>query len=124
MLFFGEVFIGSLLYMTSDEKKHRYDTVTSILPSLKPENELEALLLGQFLSLQESGLKCIRNANSADMFYHKEKLFPLAVKLMRCANETIQTLQKVRTGGKQQVVVAHIHGGQAIVANEVSNRGG
>lgn len=110
--------------MSSSEAKHRYEAVTSILPNLKPSNELEALLLGQFLSLQESALKCIRNANDAEMFYHKERLFPIAVKLMRCANETIQTFLKVQSGGKQQIVIAHVHGGQAIIANEVNNGGG
>jgi hypothetical protein len=106
--------------MPSRDKAARFNDVTSLLPSLKPKNELEAMLLGQFLALQQSGMKCLRAANDGEMFCQIEKLFPMAVKLFRCANETISALFRQRNDGKQ-MVIANVSGGQAIVANEVSS---
>jgi hypothetical protein len=91
------------------------------LPLLNPKDETEALLFGQFVALQDSGLKCLRNANSQDGFYHMERLFGLASKLLSTANQTMHTLLKYRTGGQQTVQVVHLYNeGQAIVAQNLS----
>lgn len=107
--------------LASESRETRINTASAMLPSLKPKDETEALLLGQFFALQDSGLRCLRNVNSQEMFYHTEKLFALATKLLNTANQTMQTLLKYRSGGKQTVQVIHVHNeGQAIVAQNLS----
>jgi len=91
---------------------------------LEPKDETEAMLLSQFLALQDSGMKCLRLANLPEQgFYHEEKLFHLANKLLCTANQTMQTVIKYRLGGQQMVQVVHVHNeGQAIVAQNLSHR--
>ena len=103
----------------------RLNRLLMLLPALKPQNETEALLLGQFIALQDSGFKCLRRANDAEGFYHLERFHLLATKLLRTANETMQTLLKYRNGGKQEIQIVHLHNeGQAILAQNISNGGG
>jgi hypothetical protein len=99
----------------------RLNHAAHMLAILQPQNEMEALLYGQFLSLQESGLQCVRQANHQGSFYHEERLFLLGIKLLAQANATVQTLVKYRSGGQQTVQVVHLHneGGRAIVAQSL-----
>ena len=109
--------------LSSDGFDQRLNEASALLPSLNPKNATEALLLGQFLALQDSGMKCLRQANSQDMFYHIEKLFTLATKLFNTANQTMQSLTKYRSGGQQTIQVLHVHNkGQAIVAQNLSSK--
>lgn len=108
--------------MSMDNKATRLNEVSALLPSLYPNDPTEALLLGQFLALQDSGLKCLRLANLPEQgFYHIERLFGLANKLLNTANQTMQAVLKYRTRGQQTVQVVHVHNeGQAIVAQNLS----
>lgn len=109
--------------LSADRFDQRLNQASAMLPSLNPKNATEALLLGQFLALQDSGMKCLRLANAQDMFYHVEKLFSLATKLFNTANQTMQAFTKFRSGGQQTVQVLHVHNeGQAIVAQNLSSR--
>jgi hypothetical protein len=110
--------------MSANNDESRTQLIHMLLPSLRQQDESEAMLLGQFLVLQDSGMNCMRNANYNEMFCHKKELFQLGVKLFRCANETMQTLLKYRCGGKQQIQVIHVSGeGKAVIANEMSTGG-
>lgn len=111
--------------MTMEDGAARLNEVSALLPTLRPKDETEALLLGQFLALQDSGFKCLRLANLPEQgFYHIERLFLLANKLLNMANQTMQTILKYRTGGQQTVQVVHVHNeGQAIVAQNLSSVG-
>jgi hypothetical protein len=96
---------------------------SSMLPALEPKNPTEALLLGQFLALNDSGMECLHLANLPDQRLHCiEKYFTLAQKLLNTANQTMQTVLKYRSGGQQTVQVVHLHNeGQAIVAQNLSS---
>ena len=109
--------------MTSDRRDVRMNRTSALLSALGPKDETEAMLLGQFLALQDSGMKCLRLANLPEQgFYHEEKLFHLANKLLNTANQTMQTVMKYRSGGQQTVQVIHVHNeGQAIVAQNLSH---
>jgi hypothetical protein len=109
--------------MTSERLDLRLNEVSALLPALYPKDETEAMLLGQFLALQDSGMKCLRLANLPEQgFYHEEKLFLLANKLLSTANQTMQAVLKYRSGGQQVVQVLHVHNaGQAIVAQNLSH---
>lgn len=108
--------------LSSDTFDLRINEASSLLPALEPKSTAEALLLGQFLTLNDSGMKCLRLANIPDQgFYHVEKLYSLAHKLLNTANQTMQTVIKYRSGGQQTIQVVHMHNeGQAIVAQNLS----
>ncbi len=109
--------------MSSENLDTRLNHTSALLPVLGPKNETEALLLGQFLALQDCGMKCLRRANLPEQgFYHEERLLGLAHKLLNTANQTMQTVLKYRCGGQQTMQVIHVHNeGQAIVAQNVSS---
>jgi hypothetical protein len=112
--------------MTDDTQESRINHVLTLLPALRPENETEAMLLGQFVTLQQSGMRCLRRANSSESFYHIERLLSMSTKLFNAANATMQTLLKCRSGGRQEIQIVHLHnqGGQAIVTQNLSHGGG
>jgi hypothetical protein len=95
--------------LSADAYEARLNAISAMLPALKPQDEVEALLLGQFFALQESGLKCLRNGHSQESFYHIERLLCLAVKLLNVSNQTMQTLVKYRCKGQQVIQVLNIH---------------
>ncbi len=119
----GERILNKVAYgMTTEKHDVRLNEVSALLPALHPKDEAEAMLLGQFLTLQDSGMKCLRLANLPDQgFYHQERLLILANKLLNTANQTMQTVLKYRSGGQQTVQVVHVYNeGQTIVAQNLS----
>lgn len=121
----GERVIRKIAYgLSADSFEHRINEVCALLPGLEPRNQTEGLLFGQFMALNDSGMKCLHLANLPDQgFYHIEKLFTLANKLFNTANQTVQTIMKCRTGGQQTIQVVHLHNeGQAIVAQNLSTK--
>lgn len=108
--------------MSSEEWHTRLHDIATLLPALRPQDETEAILLGQFLALQDSGMKCLHLANLPEQgFYHIERLFHLAHKLLNTANQTMLTVLKYRSKGQQTVQVVHVHNeGQAIVTQTLS----
>lgn len=111
--------------LASDKQSVRDNTVVALLPALKPQDATEALLLGQFLTLQDAGMNCLQHAHIQEKFNLEERLLGLAVKLFAQANASMQTLMKYRSGGQQTVQVIHIHDrGQAVIAQNLSQAGG
>jgi len=91
----------------------------------------EELLIDQFSTLHKLGMETLGR------IYHTEELYPsmltdyvnLGVKLLNSSQKAIETIQRLRHGGKQTVVVKHQHvqvndGGQAVVANDIVKQGG
>jgi hypothetical protein len=110
--------------MSGDDNEQRLAQVHALLPSLQPQDASEALLLEQFLALEDSAMNCLHQANFQENFYHKERFFILASKLSAQANATMQTLLKYRSGGKQQIQVIHVSGdAKAIIANDMKLQG-
>jgi hypothetical protein len=56
--------------LSSETFDHRINETSSMLPALEPKNPTEALLLGQFLALNDSGMECLRLANLPDQRLH------------------------------------------------------
>lgn len=109
--------------LSASHEEQRLNEASALLSNMEPQNGTEALILGQFLALQDSGMKCLRLANLPEQsFYHVERCFALAQKLLSTANLTMQTILKYRTGGQQTMQVIHVHNeGQAIVAQNLSS---
>ena len=104
--------------------EQRFTCMASLLPTIRPQDEAEALLAGQFIALQASAMECLRQGHFQDGFYHTERYINLATKLFNAATQTMQALTKYRAKGQQTVQVIHVHNeGQAIVAQNLSSGG-
>ena len=92
--------------------------------SAQAGNSLEKMLCHQMAAIHRAAMKLI--ARSLDM--HEEpiemaRLSNAAARAMQVYQEGILTLQKLRTGGKQTVVVQHVQvseGGQAVIAGSMA----
>ncbi len=111
-----------------------FDTVTesnayiNTMNSLSPQDEVEGMLLTQILSLQVLGMKCMsRASNPENSTINVDRNVNNLTKLLRLQHETIETLNRHRRKGTQQMIVQHVNvnqGGQAIVGAVQQGGGG
>jgi len=108
--------------------------------TIQPTNSLERMLAGQLASLHSTALRLLAKsldhaAYAADFKsqWQREqnveacRVANTAARLLSSFNEGALALQKLRTGGKQTVVVQHVHvseGGQAVIAGDMTTGGG
>jgi len=102
--------------------------------TIQPQNSLERMLAGQLTAAHYMAMKFLaksetrmHNTPSWQQEHMLEtcRLATTAARFMTVFQEGMQTLAKLRTGGKQVVVVQHVHvtGGQAVVAGEMTTGG-
>jgi hypothetical protein len=105
--------------------EQRFTRMASLLPTVRPQDETEALLAGQFIALQASAMNCLRKGHFQGELDYTERYINLATKLFNAATQTMQALTKYRAKGQQTVQVIHVYNeGQAIVAQNLSSGGG
>lgn len=108
--------------------------------TIEPRNSLERMLAGQLASVHYIALRMLARSLSHTPHavdfqsqWHREqnveacRLANTAARLMSSFNEGALTLHKLRTGGKQTVVVQHVtvsEGGQAVIAGDMTTGGG
>lgn len=108
--------------------------------TIEPRNSIERMLAGQLASTHYLALRFLalsqaraQEAAKAGQPYWREhnveacRLTNAAARLMSSFNEGALTLHKLRTGGKQTVVVQHVQvsdGGQAVIAGDLTTGGG
>jgi hypothetical protein len=96
--------------------------------SAQAGNSLEKMLCHQMAAIHRAAMKLV--ARSLDMHEQPVEMARLsnaAARAMQVYQEALLTLQKLRTGGKQTVVVQHVQvsdGGQAVIAGSVAPGGG
>lgn len=115
------------------------DTALDTADTIKPRNNLERMLAHQMAAAHNSamrmtGLAMVHTHNaehrcgSAESFVRCQqhgieaaRLANAAARMMAAFNEGMLTLAKIRTGGRQTVVVQHIdnRGGRAVVAGQL-----
>lgn len=92
--------------------------------AMKPQDEIEGMLLTQIFSLQTLAMDCAaRVASSESVDRNVNNL----TKLFRLQHEAIEKLTRYRRKGTQQVVVQHVNvenGGKAIVGGVFEEGGG
>ena len=101
----------------------------AVIDGLKPENEIEAMLALQMAVTHGLAMKF-----SARLYSGKIETIPqqdsaalTLSRLQRAFTTQLDSLSNLRRGGRQKVVVEHVHvyqGGQAIVGNITHNREG
>ena len=103
--------------------------------TIQPQNSLERMLAGQLTAAHYMAMKFLaksetrmHNTPSWQQEHMLEtcRLATTAARFMTVFQEGLQTLAKLRTGGKQTVVVQHVYvtdGGQAVVAGDLTTGG-
>ena len=110
-------------------------TAVDATVSAQAENSLEKMLCHQMAAAHHVAMKLLARALPSSPTLSAQLLPPVeqvrltnaAARMMQVYQEAFLTLQKIRTGGKQTVVVQHVQvsGGQAVIAGNVRpvNRG-
>lgn len=127
---FHEGFITQLMNISSkgseiNEKASNYSS--SIIGAIEPQNELEALLALQMVAIHNATMTMARRLAHVDTLPQQDSAERALNKLARTYSMQLEALRKYRSGGKQKVVVKHVHvneGGQANVGNIEQSGGG
>ena len=110
-----------------EDRTQMLQAAAATLMGVKPENELEGMLIGQMIACNAAAMECFRRAMLPDQpLVNRQTNLSFANKLSRTYALHMETLDKHRGKGQQTVRVEHVTvnaGGQAIVGN-VSTGGG
>jgi hypothetical protein len=116
--------------------EHRVDLAASVgsgvaesavdaAQSAQAENSLEKMLCHQMAAAHRAAMKLTAwSLNASLPPVEVARLSNAAARMMQVYQEGLLTLQKLRTGGKQTVVVQHVQvseGGQAVIAGSVAS---
>jgi hypothetical protein len=106
------------------------DTVNAalaVVDGVKPRDETEALLACQMAASHALAMECLHRTRHTDSLQRFEANGNMATKFLRTFAVQMETLARVRRGGKQKVVVEHVHvypGGKAAVGTFVQQQPG
>jgi len=96
--------------------------------SAQAGNSLEKMLCHQMAAAHRAAMKLLGSSlNSSLPPVEMARLSNASARMMQIYQEALLTLQKLRTGGKQTVVVQHVQvseGGQAVIAGSVAGTSG
>ena len=107
-----------------DEQGMAY--VASIIASIEPRDELEAMLAAQMAAVHNASMTFARRLAHVENIKQQDSAQQAFNKLCRTFAAQLDALKRYRTGGQQHVTVRHVtvnEGGQAIVGH-VSREGG
>jgi hypothetical protein len=97
----------------------------AVIDGMKPENEVEAMLLSQMVATYETAMSCLAMISKCDMITQTEIFGKLATKMLRTFTAQTEALAKLRRKGEQTVKVVHVYpGGQAVVAETINQGSG
>lgn len=107
----------------------------AVMAAIAPQNELEALMGEQILAAHVASMGFMHRAkmNAGESFEVAAAYVGMATKLSRTMATQIEALAKLRSGGKQQVIVKHVYvsgnaivgdGGQAVFGGIEAHGGG
>ena len=97
----------------------------AVLDGMKPENEVEAMLLAQMWATNESAMRALSMIGISEWIDNAAMFGNLANKLLRTYTMQVEALAKLRRKGEQTVKVVHVYpGGQAVVADTFNSGGG
>jgi hypothetical protein len=93
--------------------------------SAQASNSLEKMLCHQMAAMHRAAMKlAARSLDFESQPVEMARLSNAAARMMQVYQEAFLALQKIRTGGKQTVVVQHVQvsqGGQAVIAGTVKS---
>jgi hypothetical protein len=93
--------------------------------SAQAENSLEKMLCHQMAAMHCAAMKLVARSLRDDLPpVEVARLSNASARMMQVYQDALLALQKIRTGGKQTLVVQHVHvtdGGQAVIAGNVKS---
>jgi hypothetical protein len=93
--------------------------------SAQARSSLEKMLCHQMAAAHSAAMKLAGRVGGGSLPIHEEgRLANAAARMMQVFQEGLLTLQKLKTGGKQTMVVQHVQvseGGQAVIAGSVKS---
>lgn len=96
--------------------------------SARAGNSLEKMLCHQMAAMHRAAMKLTaRTFDFTEQPIEMARLSNAAARMMQVYQEALLALQKIRTGGKQTVVVQHVQvsqGGQAVIAGNLKSEEG
>jgi hypothetical protein len=101
--------------------------VMAVVRSVKPRDELEAMLATQMGAIHSATMMLARRLNHVETIPQQESAERALNKLARTFATQMDALKRYRTGGQQKVTVEHVtvnSGGQAIVGAVEAGGGG
>ncbi len=90
----------------------------SVVKSIRPQNQLEAMLAAQMAAVHLASMTMTRRLAHVETLDQQDSASRALTKLTRTYAMQMETLKRVRSKGEQKVTVEHVHvheGGQAIV---------
>ena len=122
--------MASLLNVIRPAGKLDQDTVNAalaVIDGVKPRDETEALLACQMAASHALAMECLLRTRHTNSLQRFEANGNMATKFLRTFAVQMETLARVRRGGKQKVIVEHVHvypGGKAAVGTFVQQQPG
>jgi len=114
----------SRMELASDAKC--LDMAVDVADSINAQNSLEKMLAHQLAASHDMAMSLIAQAHAAREPADVQRFINSSARLMNVFQQGLKTLQKLRTGGRQEVVVQHVQiegGGKAFVTGRM-DRGG
>jgi hypothetical protein len=105
---------------TGEDGEAKVNAALAVVDGLKPRNEIEAMLASQMAVTHSLALEVLGRAKRVQDLEQFDSAANAASKLLRTYLLQMEALAALRRGGKQTVVVKHVHvypGGQAVVGN-------
>lgn len=97
--------------------QRQMNAMLALMGAIAPRNELEAVIGEQIIASHALSMELIGKAKHTDSMEKMTTYTNLATKVSRTMGGLVETLAKLRSGGKQQVVVKHVYvQGNAVVA--------
>ena len=112
--------LAGLSGQTGQTEQAGLNFLLSVVKSLEPRDEIEALLASQMAAVHVAVLAFARRLGGVDTIQQQDGAERALNKLARTFTMQVEALKRYRTGGEQKVTVEHVHvheGGQAIVGN-------
>lgn len=110
------------------QSSEAFNAGLGIAAAIAPKDELEGALAIQIAGAHALAVEMMGRAKGTDNAEHLALYGNLANKTTRSCAQLIEALAKLRSGGKQQVIVKHVYvdarGGQNIIASQVAGGGG
>src|SRR3954463_14006541 len=93
--------------------------MAAVIQSIKPRDELEALLAAQMAAVHVAAMNFARRLGGVETIQQQDSAERAFNKLTRTFTTQLEALKRYRSGGEQKVTVQHIdlRGGQAIVGD-------
>ncbi len=97
---------------------HRIEAALAVMAAVAPANELEAIIGEQIIGAHMLSIEMMEKARQVTDRQCMEAYINMATKLSRTMAAQVDTLSRLRSGGKQQVIVKHVYiNGNAFVGD-------